>query len=129
MSLVPQVVGLVGSTATGVAIDSTGNNYDGEARLSWPFSSPSAYADARLVVGADATATDASGDLILRDYNAGSDIATISGVDLDGPQFITGFDPDLLDGLADVGLRVSVNSASSTGGATASFDAKIVLRP
>jgi len=129
MALVPQVIPLTGSTASGVAIDSTGDNYDGESRLSWPFSSPNPYADARLVVGADATQTDAEGDLILRDYQAGSDVATISGVDLDDSQFITEFDPDDLDGIANIGLRVSVTSASGTADATADFDAKVILRP
>lgn len=129
MTLVPQSIGLVGSTATDVAIDSTGNNFDGETRLSWPLSSPSPYDDAKLAVGGDATQTDATADVSLRDYNAGENIATISGIDLDGEQFFVRFDPDLLDGTANVGLRVNVTSASGTGGATVDLDAKVVLVP
>jgi hypothetical protein len=129
MPTVPQTINLVGSTATDVAIDSTGTSYDGLSRLSWPFNTPNPYNDARLVVAGDATKTDAEADLILRDYNAGSDIATISGVDLDDDGFITKWDPNDIDGTADVGLRVDVTTASGTGGATVDLDAKVVLLP
>lgn len=126
---VPQVIPLVGSTATGVAIDATGVQHDGESRLSWPYSSPSKWADARFVVAGDATATDATVDFSLRDYNAGSDVVSITGTDADDSQLIAAFDPDQLDGTADIGLRVDVTSASATGGATTDLDAKVVLRP
>jgi hypothetical protein len=129
MTAVEQVLGLVGSTATAVPIDATGVQYDGLSRLSWPFSTPSPYEDARLVVAGSATQTDAELDLILRDYNAGSDVATIVSVNGDDPQFFTKFDPNAVDGTADVGLRVDVTSASGTGGATVDLDAKVVLLP
>lgn len=129
MTAVEQVIGLVGSTATAVPIDATGVQYDGLSRLSWPFSTPSPYEDARLVVAGDATATDATVDLTLRDFSAGSTVATIGGVDPDDPQLFTKFDPNAVDGTADVGLRVNVTSASATGGATVDLDAKVVLLP
>lgn len=126
---VPQVIPLVGSTATGVPIDATGVQHDGESRLSWPYASPSKWADARFVVAGDATQTDATVDLILRDYEGSTDVVSITGTDADSSQFIAAFDPDELDGTADVGLRVDVTTASGTGGATVDLDAKIVLRP
>jgi len=129
MSLQPQVINLVGSTASGVAIDSTGNNYDGESVLSWPFPTPNAYDSAKLVVAGDATQTDATVDFALRDFSAGSTVATIENTDADDSQLQVTFDPDLLDGTANVGLRVNVTSASATGGATVDVDAKLVLLP
>jgi hypothetical protein len=129
MTLQPQVISLVGSTATGIAIDSTGNNYDGLSQLSWPFPTPNAYDSAKLVVAGDATATDATIDFSLRDYNAGSNVVSIEDTDGDDSQLQATFDPDLIDGTANVGLRVNVTSASGTGGATADFDARVVLIP
>jgi len=129
MSLQPQVIDLVGSTASGVAIDSTGNNYDGESVLSWPFPTPNAYDSAKLVVAGDATQTDATIDLSLRDFNAGTSVVSIEDTDGDDSQLQATFDPDVIDGTANVGLRVNVTDASGTGGATADFDARVVLIP
>jgi len=129
MTAFPQTINLVGSTASGVAIDSTGQNYDGLSRLSWPLSTPNPYNDARLVLAGDATQTDAEADVSLRDYNAGSDIVTISGTDLDTTRTIAKWDPNDIDGTADVGLRVDVTTASGTADATTDLDAKVVLLP
>lgn len=125
----PQFVGLVGSTATDIAIDSTGNNYDGLARVNWPFGVPNPFEAGEFVVSASATQTDATADVSLRDYNTGTDVTTISGIDLDGTLFRGTFDPDSLDGLADVGVRVNVTDASGTGGATADLQAQVLLLP
>jgi len=129
MSLPTQTIGLVGSTATGVPIDSTGANYDGLSRLSWPFTSPNPYDSAKLVIAGDATQTDAVADVSLRDYAAGEDLVTVTGTDLDSPQAFTRFDPDDVDGTARVGVRVDVTSASGTADATTDIDAKVVLEP
>jgi len=129
MALVPQVIPLTGSTASGVAIDSTGDNYDGESRLSWPFSSPAPYTQGKLVAGDDPTQTDADVTFELRDFNAGSVIVATSQVSVGATQEIATFDPDQIDGTADIGLRADIANPSATGGATTDIGAAVVLKP
>jgi hypothetical protein len=129
MTTQPAVIGLVGSTATEVAIDSATVHYDGLSRLSWPLSKPNPYDDARLIVASNATQTDATADYKLHDYQAGEDVAVISGAAIDTEQALVKWDPNDLDGTATVGLKVEITSASGTTGATTDIDAKLVLLP
>lgn len=125
----PQVIDLVGSAAANVAIDSAGDNFDGAAQISWPFDTPNPYQKAKFVCSDDATQTDADITYILRDFNASSDVTSTSQVSVDSTQTFTTFDPDVLDGTADIGLRASVANPSGTTGATTDIDAKLILLP
>jgi hypothetical protein len=125
----PQVIPLAGGTATGVDIASEGVAYDGDSRLSWPFSRPNPYQDARFVVGGSVTAADGSMDMALHDYSAGSDVVTLAGVDGSGAQTFTTWDPDQVDATSTLGLRITVIDPSAQSGATGDFEATLVLRP
>lgn len=129
MSPVAQVIDLVGSAASGTPIDSAGDNYDGEYRFSWPFSSPNPYSRAKLVAGDDPTQTDADVTYQLRDFNAGTAVASTAQVSVGATQEFTTFDPDKLDGTADVGLRATIANPSGTTNATTDIGASVILLP
>jgi len=124
---IPQVIPLDVAT---VALDSTGSpQYDGEARLSWPFGTPAPYTSGRFTFGLNLDQTDIDIDVILRDYGASSDVASADSLTSDSDQVVRQFDPTDISPSSNVGLQVDVDSKSGTSGAEAHIAAKLILLP
>jgi|APHM01.1.fsa_nt_gi hypothetical protein len=129
MPVPPQIIPIAGGTATDVDLTAEGVAYDGDSRLSWPFSRPNPYQDARFVVSGSVTASDGSLDMALHDYSAGSDVVTLPDVSGDGSQIFSLWDPGQVDATSTLGLKVTVTEPSDQNGATGDFEAKVVLLP
>lgn len=124
---VPQIVTL---DVAEVAIDSTGDpQYDGETRLEWPFGVPHPFEDGRFEFGINFDETDVNVDVVFRDFGGSSDLASVDSLTADTDQEVQPFDPTDIAPGSDVGLRVNVDSASSTSGAEAHVAARLVLIP
>lgn len=119
---------LVGSTGSGLAIDATGTPFDGFVRPKPELPSPPRDGQAYLVASVTPSATDASYDLILRDYTDSTDIATVgaSGT-VRGARSSPIYDDLVFDN--EVGLRVTVTAASGTSGATAAINGYLYVEP
>lgn len=119
---------LVGSTGAGLAIDATGTPYDGLVRLKPELPSPPKNGVAYLDISVDPSAADASYDLILRDYTAASNIATVGASGAVTRARSSPVYGDIVFG-NDLGLRVTVTTASATTGATAAISGYLYVEP
>lgn len=119
---------LVGSTGTDVPIDATGTPYDGASRTKPELPSPPRDGKAYLEVGLAPTQTDASYDLILRDYTDSTDLTTIGASGTVNRQRSSPVYDDLRFGNT-VGLRVTITSGSATTGATADINGYLYVEP
>lgn len=129
MPATPQYIDVSGSSAVDIPIDATGTQYDGEYRTFWVFGTPAPYDRAVLEFGGQFSETDADIDVVLRNYTDGSNVASLTNVTDEPDRATVEFDPTDIDPGDLIGLRVNVNTASSTGGATLDATLKLILRP
>lgn len=117
---------LTGPLATGLAIDAAATPYDGLHRKVPEISRVARGGEAYFVASGQASADDATYDVILRDFTAGVDRAVLA----EGGDFIRATSGDVFDALVDgneLGLRFTVTGASGTAGATADVAAALIV--
>lgn len=125
----PIVIPLCGATASKIPIDKEGVVHDGKSQMSYPLGHPNDYQTARLVVGADGTAEDATVAYHLHDYSSGRNVASVPGGSPNGNKMLTQWDPSDMAGASSMGLRVVVTDPSATDGAHMDVDARAILLP
>lgn len=117
----------VGDVSDGAAADSAATPIDGEFRDEIKPEYLEHVKSAYFVFGKASSAGDDVTDIILRDYTAASDIATVSVTGASNREETAVSITDLTQ-LNQIGLKATVTSASATGGATFSvLNAKLVL--
>jgi hypothetical protein len=109
--------------------NNTNNEVDGEYRTPWPYGTPTPYRTARFEAAIEFEQGTTVTDLVLRDFTAGSNIASTGNISSDSTREIVEFDPTDLDPGDEIGFRANNTTASGVAGSEAWAIAHVVLVP